>query len=188
MTERRRVLLDVDGVIADFLTPAIQVMEEVSGQPLHPEALNDWNLFRNYDGKTRNKFYEVFHSKGWCLNLKPYEGALEGVNLLRTEADVYFVTSPMHGPYWAYERACWLQKYFDAKLDHIIQTNAKHVCTGRTLVDDKPDHAENWQRANPKSVAILWDRQYNQRSNHYPRGDSWEWVLEVTMGNWYISG
>ena len=184
MNAQTRVLLDVDGVLADFLTPAIKVVQDITGAPPSADAMKDWNIFRGYDKKTENKFYDVFKSEGWCMSLELYPGARAGVQLLRdNDLDVYFVTSPMHGRNWYYERAAWLMKHFDAKHDHVIHTNAKHVCVGRVLVDDKPAHVENWQASHPLSTGILWDRPYNQEVTRWiTRANSWDFVLECALG------
>lgn len=189
MNAHRRVLLDVDGVLADFLSAAKQVVMDVTGRPLSELALQDWNIFRLYDKETENKFYEVFKREGWCMSLAPYFRAQEGVELLRkADLDVYFLTSPMHGRHWAYERAAWLMKHFGAKNDHIIQTNAKYVCKGRVLVDDKPAHVENWQGAHPGGIGILWDRQYNQGSHWKPRTNGWNVVRELALSPPGVTG
>jgi hypothetical protein len=41
MGRRQRVLLDVDGVLADFVTSAAKVVEAVTGAPLPADALEE---------------------------------------------------------------------------------------------------------------------------------------------------
>lgn len=159
--KKPRVLLDVDGVLADFVTPALQVVQQVTGKPAPKDATDDWDLFRAYDQETQAKFYNEFKKEGWCYALQPYPGALEGVNMLRDLADVYFVTSPMHGPHWSDERARWLVDYFGAKRNQVVSTNAKYVCAGDVLVDDKTSHVVKWLQHHERGLGVVWAQPYN---------------------------
>lgn len=180
MIKSRRVLLDVDGVLANFHEPALKVAQSVG--VLHPEATHEWDIFRHYDRKSTDKIYDILRGEGWCASLEPYEGAQMGVLMLSSVADVYFVTAPMAGRHWPYERAEWLRKHFGAGNHNIIQTHAKHVCTGDVFVDDKPAHVEDWMSHNPQGTALLWDQPYNQRSHYLPRVDAWEQVVDAVRG------
>ena len=157
-----RVLLDVDGVLADFVTPALRVVEQITGAPPHPDCHTDWDLFKDYPKEVETKFYDEFKKEGWCAALPVYPGAQDGVEALRRVADVYFVTSPMHGPHWAFERTEWLVKHFGARYDHVVHTNAKYLCKGDILVDDKWQHLNNWFGQHADGVGILWEQPYNK--------------------------
>lgn len=166
--KKPRVLLDVDGVLADFVTPALEVMKNVTGKPLPEDVLEDWDIFRSVDKSLQSHIYDEFKKEGWCYALKPYPGAIKGVSRLREIADVYFVTSPMHGPHWAYERTKWLIDLFNAKTGHVISTNAKYVCRGNVLIDDKTSHIVKWGEHHPDALRILWKQPYNEKDT--PRG------------------
>lgn len=179
-TTKPRVLLDVDGVLADFLTPSLKVIESVTGEPVPPEYLTEWDFMRHYDKETSKKFYDIFKSEGWCFNLEVYPGAVEAVKELRGYADVYFVTSPMHGRHWAFERTEWLDKHFGARRDHVVHTNAKYLCVGDVLVDDKPSHIIEWELSHPKGTGLLWNQPYNKYDvPRMLRAHDWFTVLNV---------
>ena len=40
-----RVLVDVDGVLADFLTPAFKIIEKLTGRLYRPEEIKQWDIF-----------------------------------------------------------------------------------------------------------------------------------------------
>ena len=42
---RPRVLLDVDGVLADFLTPALAFVEKLTGKPYQEADMTTWDIF-----------------------------------------------------------------------------------------------------------------------------------------------
>lgn len=179
MPRRQRVLLDVDGVLADFVTPALQVVEQITGAPPPVDATEDWDLFRAYDKKTQSKFYDVFKTEGWCRALQPYPGASEFIGQLERIADVYFVTSPMHGPHWAHERNLWLLENFDVPSKRVVSTNAKYLCVGDVFVDDKFSHVQTWKAAHPHGCAVVWSQPYNVNEVWAHRASSYDDIIQL---------
>lgn len=183
--KKPRVLLDVDGVLADFVTPALEVVKRVTGQPVPTDATQEWDLFRSYPKEVQDLFYAEFKKEGWCYGLAPYPGALQGVNALREVADVYFVTSPMHGPHWSDERARWLVDYFGAHRNHVVSTNAKYVCRGHVLVDDKTSHIVKWLSHHDDGIGIVWQQPYNEKDelpSSAVRAKTWARVFDIVRG------
>ena len=178
MATRQRILLDVDGVLADFVSSALQVIERVTGKKPVPEVHHDWDMFKPYPKDVEDAFYREFKREGWCINLPVYPGARAGVDLLREYADVYYVTSPMsNAPYWAHERTLWLIRHFAANDRQVVHTNAKYVCVGDILVDDKIEHLQQWERHHPNGIPVLWDQPYNRKNTSYQRARTWQDVL-----------
>lgn len=175
--KKKRVLFDVDGFLLDFTTPALVVVEEVTGLPAPANAAEEWDLFRDYPEEVQAQFYNEFNKEGWCLGLKPYPGAVDGVHAVRSFADVFFVTSPMHGPHWAFERTRSLQYHFDATSKEVVHTSSKFLCVGDLFVDDKYDHVVEWSSYHPNGVALLWDQPYNRKYNYPLRVTSWMEIL-----------
>lgn len=180
MIKRRpRFLCDVDGVLADFVTPALKVVERVTGRPAPADAHEDWDLFRSYPEEVQEVFFREFKRKGWCLSLPVYCEALDGIRHILEIADVYFVTSPMNGPYWTHEREQWLAGHFGVNRNRIVHTNAKYLCVGDVFLDDKPEHVIEWSAHHPEACAVLWDQPYNRKHMQLRRADCWDRVVEL---------
>lgn len=171
-----RILIDVDGVLADFTNPALQLLEKLTGEAPPADTTTEWDLLRNYPKEIQEAFWAGCTTEGWCYSLPIYPGAKEGIHKLQQHLDVYFVTSPMHGPHWAYERTKWLMHHFGVKSHNVVHTNAKYLCVGDYFVDDKDSHVEIWQRSH-LGIAMLWDAPYNQSAAHPMRVKSWDDVL-----------
>jgi 5'(3')-deoxyribonucleotidase len=178
MGRRQRVLLDVDGVLADFVTSAAKVVEAVTGAPLPADALEEWDIFRSYDEETRKKIYSACKVEGWCLGLEPYAGAVDFVRHLDEIADVYFVTSPMNGPHWAFEREQWLKKHFGTHHHKVVSTNAKYLCVGDVFVDDQFSHVEKWAKSHRHGVGVLWTQPYNLKDEWDYRATTYNHIIE----------
>ncbi len=164
--EKPRVLLDADGVIADFLGASIPIMNTLSGKTWEADHFVDWDLFETVGREHEKAFYQqLTDSPGWCREIPLYEGSVEGVKTLESISDVYIVTSPMYSfPTWAAERTAWLKHHFDIHHQRVVHTSAKHLCVGDILIDDRPANLESWLAAHPGGVAMLWSQPYNRNA------------------------
>ncbi len=177
-----RVAVDVDGIVADFMTPACQVVQEVTGRPFGPSDWTAWDVVESakLTKEESDECFRRFHQPGFCRNLTPYADAQAGIARLREVADVAFLTAPMGlSPYWAFEREQWLREHFNAK-GRIISTDAKDWCGADALVEDKEANVHPFLETNPGSIGILWHKLYNPSPS--PRlhvVHSWEDVLSV---------
>src|SRR5258705_593313 len=130
----------MDGVCIDFLTPFLARINHHSGNQFKLEDMRTWNMYDSFDvpSDVRELVDSDIHTRGYCLNLEPLPGAIEGVELLKAIADIYVVTSPWTShPTWEYERRNWVKHHLGIDKNHIISTSAKYVCAGQILIDDK---------------------------------------------------
>lgn len=182
----RRVLLDVDGVIADFDTYAQLIIFQLFGrQPIKDRKY--WAIEKNFSLKNsqRDQFWKMLDLKGVAQQLQPYPGAIEGVKEIASIADVYFVTSPIQSsPTWCYDRSKWLKKHFGTELGRkVVLTGQKHICAGDFFVDDKVTHVTKWQQHNPLGTGFLWNQPYNLNEDpSIPRLGDWRTLLLYVSG------
>ncbi len=174
------VLCDVDGILADFVLGALAMIEHRLGRHYEVEQVDMWD-FGSLPGfdKIQDEFWELTKAMGFATSLPVFAGAVEGIERLRTIADVEFLTSPMHGSKtWVHERNEWLEKHFGAHHKDVHHVHKKFRMPGRVLIDDKVEHIAEWEAANPNGLALLWDRPYNRGTPHTVVRD-WETVYTV---------
>lgn len=156
------ILLDADGVLYDFITPALREMFALGGPPIAHDELDRYEIESYLPESHRERWWARVTAPGFCAGLLPYPGAISAVRELRAMGhDVLCVTSPMDCDTWAGERARALRRDFDFPRDHIISTPGKRWVPGHFFADDTPSHCDRWARANPLSTAILIKRPYN---------------------------
>lgn len=171
---RTRVLLDCDGVLADFRTGALDTIEQVIGHRV--EAETDWEIFGHLSDEHREKVFGIVRSAGWCADLKPYPEALEAVREIMERADVYIVTSIFRGsPTWTYDRTAWLAEHFGIGWQNIVFTNAKYLVQGDVFVDDKPAHVREWGKHFPEGNPVMWSRWLEERNSDMERYRTQDW-------------
>lgn len=179
----RRVILDVDGVSADFVTHTLHTLVALGGPQMHHDDIHTWDIFGSIPREWEDRMVAEWHRPGWCAGIPLYEGAREAVVALREVAEVVFVTTAMEdAPHWMWERSRWLKQHLNAGARDIIFAASKKHIGADVFVDDKVSNVVEWHHAHPTSVAILWDQPYN-RQESLPAGvqrtRSWEQVVQL---------
>lgn len=175
-----KVLLDVDGVLADFLTPALGILGRLTGRSWRAEEITSWDLFEIVGKRWEEPFFETCAVPGFAAALEVCGGAKEAVAVLREISDLYVVTSPMHlSPTWTYEREEWIRSHFGIGGNRIVHTAAKYLCVGDVFVDDRPYNVQKWRYEHPSGLGILWDAPYNRLERGLPRTSDWSDVIQA---------
>lgn len=180
-----RFLVDVDCVLADFVTPAAKVVERVLGRPwsLDDVAPGEWDMFSPLTPEQRKVVFTIINAPGFCRGLKPYPGSQAFIKRLQKllDGNVYALTVPNDAPHWVCERDAWLGENYDIDRDHTIHTRCKYVCSGDFFLDDRPNHIIPWQREHPAGVGMVWATKNNSRIRDHEdiRFETWDEVIEV---------
>ncbi len=163
---RPRVVLDADGVFVDFVGGFLDLVYNLTGQAFHEDQVTDWDICKAIglkDDDARLCYGSV--GQGFCTNLSPLPGALRGVKILESIADVYVVTSPWNKcETWVHEREKWIEKHLGIPHSRIMHGSAKYLVDADVLVDDRADTVVKWQETHPERIAVMWDRPWNRAS------------------------
>lgn len=174
------LLLDVDGVVANFGQYYLDIVESKLGYKYNILDLVEWN----YSDVMNLSKYEIeiieheLHLPGCASRLEPHEGAVLGVLSLLEVCDVRFVTAPLRGnPTWVYDRNSWLRGYFGSEVaDRTIYAQDKSLVYGDIFVDDKVSNLLGWRFG----VPIIWDQVYN-RGCEFRRMSDWDELREFVI-------
>jgi 5'(3')-deoxyribonucleotidase len=177
---RKRMLVDVDEVLADFQTPMFEALYELYGRRASPDDCEVWDCFTLMTPNEKKGVFAIIEKPGWCASLKPKEGAIEGIQRLREFVDIYAVTS--HFPTsrtWVHERDAWLIEHFGFERPFIVHTSSKFIISGDAFLDDNPGHVKAWQAANPNGLAMLWHIPNTRKLGHHDlRVKTWGEVID----------
>lgn len=159
MTET--ILLDIDGVLVDFLHPFFDVIHEVTGRRHFPEEMTTWAVEESLASKDEvAAAWRLINARpGWVRALPLFPGAREFLRALRARYRVVACTSPA-SPRWAAERAERLLTLGFGWRDIVLTRDKSHVC-GAALIDDSPANLDGWWKAQPGRTILLsqpWNR------------------------------
>jgi len=170
-----RILLDVDGVVAQFVEPLYDLMAPVYPGLPHPSTYTEWDFIKAHlsDEQRKTLLRHLQGQEFWSTQpLIP--GALEAVEAFRqADVEVHFVTSPWQScPVWENCRRRWLLRHFGQfgiTADHIHMAGMKHIYCGNVFVDDKFANVQEWSNeqivGNPSGHSrrsFLFDAPYNR--------------------------
>jgi 5'(3')-deoxyribonucleotidase len=145
----KRVLLDCDGVLSDFMSHLFTYLE------IERFPYDEWGVLGKHPLLPWDKCTAAACTKNFCASMPEYPGARTFMETLRDTYDTYVVTSPWNGSsHWHHERVEWLtERGIDEK--RIIFSSAKHICQGDVLIDDRFDNVLAWADAWPEGVGIV---------------------------------
>ena len=164
---KRRLLSDVDEVLADFQGPFFETVHRLFGRKLGPEDCQVWDCFSLLGVEEKQAVFTEIEKPGWCAALKPKPGAQEAIERVRSFMDVYAVTS--HFPTsktWVHERDEWLKEHFNFTGKDIVHTSAKYLVKGDAFLDDNPSHVVRWGEEHPDGLAMLWHIPNTRKLGH----------------------
>lgn len=185
------ILIDVDGVLADFVAHVRKVCSIES-------EVTEMELSLSVTPEELARVKEEAAKPGFCQSMPAYKGAKEFLAELMAIDDVRAVTSPWFSPTWAHERKLWL---IDLGLpaSNVISCSAdsKPLVQGRVLIEDHPTTLVRWLAMNPDGRGILrhvyWNRPFSQTMKdaeqhanfatyRWQRGLSYEEILQLVKG------
>lgn len=172
------ILIDQDGVLADTMGRALQILEQDYNVSLcHADLKDYWFNGLPVDSTA---IMDVLMRPGFYRDLDVITGAVRAVNRLRERFNdnVYVVTAPMAGAEGCEaEKREWLTKHFDQDFsDRAIVVPDKTRILGRVLIEDNPHISRNahWQ-------PVMFDQPWNRKVTDLPRMYGWNDV-EVIYG------
>ena len=162
--KRKVIAVDVDSVLADFVTPLIEHINKMFGTSYKNEDVTDFDIENNLIPKSDSfRFWKSFGEDVRVHDiLEPIPGSVEGISLLSEVADVFIVTSPLAtAPTWTYDRDVWLMRHFGIPKNRIAHIHEKFRIRSDFFVDDKMENVSSWIDHNKDGVAFLWKQNWN---------------------------
>lgn len=177
---RRRVLLDCDGVLSDFIGGALAVINELYGTAFTREQITEFDFTKSLGMSPAAAAAckrAIGTASGFARHLDVYPGAVDGVRQLQEISEDYIVTSPWNSnSTWCHDREWWLDRHFGIPHARVIHASAKHLVVGDVLVDDKTSTCAAWRAAHPAGIAVRWQTPHN-------RLDAWD---GESTANWAV--
>lgn len=180
-----RVLLDCDGILANFIEPCLDVLHTLTDERYVHDDVKEWAIEKSLGvpKETWDQVYTKMQVAGFCSSIPLYPGTKDAIAELMSIADLYIVTSPLGGPHWAHEREKWLFEHFGIPAKKVASISSKYIVAGDVFMDDKTSHLVEWTNHNPDGVAVRWNRLYNAGDEWAGlQTDKWDVFLGIVKG------
>ena len=153
--QNHTISVDVDGVICDLIGSVLRKFNERTGQHIVAEQIRTFDL-RVVLKDSWTIAHDILAEPGFARDVKPYPGAINGIEQLRTLGRVVFVTSPFHSsPTWSYERSQWLMHFAKARRRDIVHIDDKTLIRSDLLIDDATHQLEAWIKTGRPAIRVV---------------------------------
>ncbi|XP_067164310.1 5'(3')-deoxyribonucleotidase, cytosolic type [Apteryx mantelli] len=141
-----RVLVDMDGVLADFEGAVLRgFLSRFPGEPrvelAERRGFSVWEQYRCLRRDLADKVASIYESPGFFLGLDPIPGAIEAMQemILMQDTEVFICTSPLRKyEHCILEKYKWVEKHLGPEfVERIILTRDKTIVSADLLFDDK---------------------------------------------------
>lgn len=156
---RKQFLLDMDGVLVDFLSGAIKALNRDYGRNItieeYANKFGQWGTY-DYYGITVAQFWKsIEDTPNFWIDLKPMPWCNLLYGMLSELGDVTIVTSPSLDPTCAKEKLEWLKSYLNITPDKVFLGSRKYLFAGNgILIDDYFKNVDSFRANGGQAILI----------------------------------
>jgi len=177
-SQRLRIAVDMDEVIADSFTKQLDCYNQRTGENLTKEMVSSKGLGSLISRDRWEQFAGIPHEDGFFADLELIEGSREALLELSRHHDVYIASAAMEVPYSFDAKYDWLQKNFPfIPASQIVFCGDKNIINADVLVDDRSRHFKQF-----RGTGILFTAPHNATETAHLRADNWDDVLRILGG------
>ncbi len=184
------VLVDMDGVLADFDQRLLDVLSERHPQVQQPaKDERAFPLKNSFAAEHHALLAAIMTEPGFFARMAPIEGAIDSMHaMLAAGLDVRICSAPLaSSPACAAEKVAWVAEHLGTSwVDRLVLARDKTYVRGDYLIDDAPvakgsGLAPTWEH-------VYYDQPYNRpgrpnadpQRRRLPRWTSWRDVIALT--------
>ncbi|MDR0429254.1 MAG: 5'(3')-deoxyribonucleotidase [Tannerellaceae bacterium] len=171
MNDRKQILVDMDGVLADVYKQFQLFEKQETGKERKPEevtGLPEYEAFPNS--------YKYVNIKGFFRNAPVIEGSIEGLNYLNNKYNVLVVSSATEFPNSLKEKLEWLNEHYPfITWKQLILCGTKDSIKGDIMIDDHLKNLDCFE-----GEKMLFTQPHNMLINSplYKRIYNWNEIIE----------
>lgn len=154
----KEILLDMDGVLADFFTAALAKCQK-AGFTQHTNdsyvKLNEYNMAKAF-GISQELFWSTIEKDNFWENLNPMPGAYELLEWLQTCGRITIASSPSQNNSCIPQKLRWLYKHFKLEAKDCMFGSRKELLASKNtvLIDDYPVYVDKFSDAGGYGILV----------------------------------
>ena len=176
-----RVLVDMDGVIANFEGRFLEIWREQHPDKIYftPEQRTTVFLIDQYPAEYRSLIRQILEAPGFFRSLAPIPGGLEALTEMKNaHLEVFICTTPLvQYQNCVTEKFEWIEQNFGPEwIDRMILTFDKTLVRADYLIDDMPSikgaETPSWQH-----IIYHWHKNAFERTRKRLTWQNWKEVM-----------
>ena len=170
----KRLIIDMDDVMADSTGQYIDVYEKEFGVRIPLEQLNFKEESAGFPAHHHEEIYKFTFRKDFFRTMSVKESAQEVVRKLNEKYELFIVSSAMEYPNSLNEKLDWLGEHFPfLHWKQFVFCGSKAVVCGDFMIDDMVRNLEPFN-----GEKFLFTAPHNLQYNHFSRLNNWKEVKE----------
>jgi 5'(3')-deoxyribonucleotidase len=175
-----RLGFDVDEVVADILTPSLDILNQKNGTDYNPEDVTDYGM-GSVGVLDTNLFFCTYNDKIF-RRAKPFPESVYVLNQLKREGyNLSYVTSRCYNDNESERLLQWLNRHKIPADNIVCYVEDKGIVTNYLnldfFVDDNPDNLYDIQESGLENV-VLFNKPYNDEVEGFDRVYTWEDIYD----------
>lgn len=170
----QRLIVDMDGVLADIYAQYLNFEESESGIRRSLESLyskSESQIFKNID--------TYLHTKGFFGNAPVIQGSQDALSRLNDLYEVFIVSSATEFPHSFNEKYDWLTQHFPfITWKQMVFCGSKSIVQGDIMIDD---HFKNLDIFRGRTLLFTQPHNYELPEKGHTRVSSWEEILVLLL-------
>ena len=171
-----KILVDIDGVCADFASLYLRRLRNLTGRVHFLAEVTNWDFTKCVSSLREDQLVweSIAAHEGLVAGLRELPQALPTICRWRAAGHrVVAVTHPARrAPDWGYERTEWLLARGWAE-DDIVLCKDKSLVPGDFLIDDSRANVQRWASVHPTGRGLLMQQPWA------PEGYTWDQIKEI---------
>lgn len=167
---RKRIAIDMDGVMADITAHYIDWYAKRTGELIPVERLNGMPEPTGFpNGELIREF---LHTPGFFRTAPVMPGSQEVIKALMEEYEVFIVSAAVEFPQSLTEKVAWLNEHFPfISWKHMVFCGLKTIVQADYMIDDYDKNLRYF-----KGERLLFSQPHNANYTEYERFDNWEQI------------
>jgi len=171
---KQRILVDMDGVLADVYSRFYELHKSETGI-----RLSAADVAGKLEAEAFQNQRKWVTAPGFFRTVPVMKGSVEGLSLLNEKYDIVVVSMATEFPHSLTDKQLWLQQYFPfINWKQIVLCGNKNIINADIMIDDHPKNLDNF-----RGETYIFTQPHNMliHNTRHKRVESWEEIKKLLV-------
>jgi|SRR5664279_133889 len=172
----KRILVDMDGVIADVYTRFFELYQQETGQTKTMEEIIGLK-----EGEAFPEVYRWVETQGFFRNIPVMPDSQRVLKLLNEKYEIIIVSMATEFPYSLTDKQLWLNEHFPfISWKQVVLCGNKSLIRADLMIDD---HFKNLDNFTGETLMYIQPHNINNKNHNYKTVSSWLEIEKIFISD-----